>query len=130
MKRDVLFLTGCIVLSLILYFVALYVSLEFSVWGQFNSEPISSRPSLSAALASKHKLGLLFHIGILPLTAVAVGVVAGIGANKPWLVAILGILPLQLFYLRLEGFGALSLLSAITDFGIAPAAAYAVRSRS
>jgi hypothetical protein len=123
MKRDVLGFVGCVMLSIVLFSGSVYLSLQVTDWGRFNSEPPGKRPSVSVALASKHRTAVVFHVSVLPLISVAVGFLSGTLARRPRLVAALGILPLRLYYLSLEDIRFPSLLSAGIGIGLAVLAA-------
>ena len=126
MKRDLLVVLGCIVVSGLLFSLLLSITLKYSRWGQFVLDPKVNQAN-PATVVAKHgdvlpslqRQVLLFHLLILPVVCAAVGLFSGALARKPSIVAFLGVLPFRLFYLKADGLHILTILSTLIDVGIA-----------
>ena len=131
MRRDFLTSLSCVLLTFALCSFALYVALQFSEWGQFNSAPPSQRPDLCVALASKHKLAILFRAFVFPIIGMAVGLVSSRFACRPAVVACAGLLPMELYNTVGTHFRAVPLSFALFDISIAVSTAiFLAHSRS
>jgi nitric oxide reductase large subunit len=119
MKRDMSVLLGSVFISIVLFAVSLFISLQLSAWGKFNSQPADRRPDIQVAQESKRRLAVVFHVVVLPLASILVGLFAGRYAARPQLIALFGILPLRCYYLFLEGMHAIPISSALFGLAIA-----------
>lgn len=128
MKRNILCVLGCILLSIVVYTVALSIQLKYSRWGSYVLDPQANQ---SYPVASEHpevgislrRMLIVTHVFILPSVSILVGCLAGFLATRPVPVALLGIIPFRLFYLSHDGLSGLPIISALADIGIAILAA-------